>query len=125
MTKSTTLSINVGSSTGCQTTTYTVTAGDTCYNLAATIGIPLAVIEYLNPNMCGPSLQIGATLMMPTKPGCFTYTVQAGDYPYAIAQAFGFPDVSGETLAIINANNLVCTNGICMIYPGQKLVIPV
>ena len=114
--------------------TYTVQWGDTLYSIATKEGTTGAALEAANPGI-NPNLIVpGQVLNLPT-PGtqpqpapvvpapstspsaCVpTYTVQRGDWIYAIARRFGV-----SVPAILAANPGINAN---VLYPGQVLNIP-
>ena len=102
--------------------TYTVQRGDSLYSIAQKFGTTVSEIRALN-NLTSNTLQIGQVLRLPsstptpTPPtgDTTTYTVQAGDSLYRIAQRFGVS--VGD---IIDANNLTST----VLSIGQQLIIP-
>lgn len=114
--------------------TYTVQWGDTLYSIAAKEGVTVAAITAanpgINPNMIVPGqvLNIPAPGTQPqpapvvpapgTAPSACTptYTVQRGDWIYAIARRFGV-----SVPAILAANPGINAN---ILYPGQVLNIP-
>ena len=114
--------------------TYTVQWGDTLYSIAAKEGVTVAAITAanpgINPNMIVPGqiLNIPASGTQPQPPpvstvpsmvpsACTpTYTVQRGDWIYAIGRRFGV-----SVPAILAANPGINPN---ILYPGQVLNIP-
>ena len=98
-------------------TTYTVVTGDSLTSIAAKFGVSLTCLEKANPQITDPNLiQPGAVLNIPSA-GTTSYTVQPGDFLYAIAVKFGV------TLAALEAANPQVTNPTA-IYPGEVLQIP-
>jgi LysM repeat protein len=106
--------------------TYTVQWGDWLNKIAHRYGLTyqalLAANPGLNPNRIYPgqviSIPSGAGTSPETGPtgGATTYTVQRGDWLYAIARKFGV-----SVAALQAANPSVTSN---VVYPGQVLNIP-
>ena len=112
--------------------TYTVQWGDTLYSIAAKEGVTVAAITAANPglnpnlivpgqvlNIPAPGTQPQPAPPAPSSPSSAcppTYTVQRGDWIYAIARRFGV-----SYSAILAANPGVNAN---VLYPGQVLNIP-
>ncbi|MEZ4552467.1 MAG: LysM peptidoglycan-binding domain-containing protein [Dehalococcoidia bacterium] len=105
--------------------TYAVQAGDTLYSIAQRFGSTVDAVASANgisdPNLIYP----GQMLTIPSGSGggnggnggqSATYTVQAGDTLYSIAQRFG-----STVNAIASASGVADAN---VIYPGQVLTIP-
>ncbi|MDL2289407.1 LysM peptidoglycan-binding domain-containing protein [Clostridia bacterium OttesenSCG-928-F22] len=100
---------------------YTVQAGDTLYRIAQRYGTTVDAIKQLN-GLSSDALYIGQQLLIPygngeTPPtqGTSTYTVQAGDTLYRIAQRYG------TTVDTIKQLNGLSSNAL---YIGQQLLIP-
>ncbi len=74
---------------------YTVRAGDTFYSLAQRFGTTVEAIMAANPGVDPDRLMIGQVICIPTPlpgvcpPGTRSYTLQAGDTFYSLAQRFG------------------------------------
>lgn len=123
-------------------TRYTVVRGDTLNRIAQRFGVTLSAIvtrnNLSNPNLIYPGQNLvipapGTTPVPPTavpptgvpptqapptqQPGGTVHTVQRGESLNAIARRYGV-----TIAAIVTANNIVNPN---LIYPGQRLVIPV
>jgi LysM repeat protein len=112
--------------------TYVVQWGDWLNKIAARFGVSpqalLAANPGLNPNRIYPGQVLnipgaGASIPTPTPPsgqppatGPTTYTVQNGDWIYAIARKFGI-----SVPALLAANPGINPN---FVYPGQVLNIP-
>lgn len=114
--------------------TYTVQWGDTLYSIAAKEGVTVAAITAANPGINPNVIVPGQVLNLPapgTRPqpapvatapssspsACTpTYTVQRGDWIYALARRFGV-----SVTAILAANPGINAN---VLYPGQVLNIP-
>ena len=114
--------------------TYTVQWGDTLYSIAAKEGVTVAAITAANPGI-NPNLIVPGQVLNIPAPGAQpqpapvvtvpssstsactpTYTVQRGDWIYALARRFGV-----SVSAILVANPGVNAN---VLYPGQVLNIP-
>ncbi|GAB4565282.1 MAG: hypothetical protein Kow0047_15720 [Anaerolineae bacterium] len=110
------------------TVAYTVQEGETLFSLARRIGVTVDELKRLN-NLESDAIQVGQVLQIPATAagqvptvtpaaaGPVEHVVQRGEYLKLIAEKYG---VSPEE--IIRANNLRNPN---VIYPGQKLIIPV
>jgi len=105
------------------TTSYTVVAGDTLYNIAQSFGITLQALYDANPQLNGSSeIFPGQVLSIPgqavSNPGTTnTYTVVAGDTLSKIAASFGI------TLQALRDANPQLDGG-DLIEVGQVLNIP-
>lgn len=95
---------------------YTVQSGDTLYKIANEYGVTVAEIMELN-NLGTTVLSVGQQLLIPNQSTdtTTTYTVQAGDTLYKIANRYG---VTVDD--IISSNNLSSTT----LQIGQILTIP-
>ncbi|KAJ3012316.1 hypothetical protein HKX48_006343 [Thoreauomyces humboldtii] len=101
--------------------TYTVAAGDYCYEIGQKFGQTVAQLQAENPSLNCNTLQPGTVLCVgagsaPAPAGvCKTYTVQTGDYCYAVATKFS------QTVAQLQAENptLDCNT----LQPGQVLCV--
>ncbi len=107
------------------TVTYTVQRGDTLGTIAQSYNTTIGSIQALNPSIYNPDIiypgqvlviQPGGTGGIPNTGGSNTYTVQAGDTMYSIAQRYN------TTIAALLAVNPQITNP-WLIYPGQVLVV--
>lgn len=116
--------------------TYTVQWGDTLTKIALKFGVTTQAIVAANPGLnpnyivpgqtivipapggpAAPSPTAGPGLVQPPSAGCTpTYTVQRGDWIYAIARRFGI-----SVAALLAANSGTNPN---ILYPGQVLNIP-
>ncbi|MGX7107246.1 LysM peptidoglycan-binding domain-containing protein [Hutsoniella sourekii] len=104
--------------------TYTVQAGDYYYKIANKYGVTVEALKKAN-NATSNFLQVGDKLVIPgsTSPAqpsprpstSGTYTVQAGDYYYKIANKYGV-----TVDALKKANNATSN----FLQVGDKLVIP-
>lgn len=100
-----------------KTATYTVTRGDTLYSIANSYNMSVDQLKQLN-NLTSNTIQVGQTLqVIGTAPQSTqiqgqTYTVQAGDSLYSIAQR------ANTTVDEIMKNNNLSSS---MIYVGQTL----
>lgn len=116
--------------TGGQSGTYTVQWGDWLNKIAQRYGVTYQALIALNPSIDPNKLYPGQIINVPatgsTNPsttpespspgGTTTYTVQRGDWFYAIARKFG---VSVTALQVANPG--INWN---VVYPGQVLNIP-
>lgn len=95
---------------------YRVKPGDTLWLLAQRYGTSVAEIQALNK--VGTSLNTGQFLYLPVEQqgDAIVYRVQPGDTLYLIAQRHG-----RDILAIKEASGLKTD----LLYPGQRLLIPV
>ncbi|MEO8611743.1 MAG: LysM peptidoglycan-binding domain-containing protein [Chloroflexota bacterium] len=119
--------------------TYTIQRGDTLFRIATHNNTTVSEIAAANPGININLIQPGQVIQLP---GCTasgsgevtapttapdtsgnpptgsgtTYTVQAGDTLFAIAQRFGV-----TVQAIVNANNMSNPNNLSL---GQELIIP-
>jgi LysM repeat protein len=110
--------------------TYTVQWGDWLNKIAAQFGVTtqalIAANPGINPNFITPgqvlNIPSGTTGLTPVPPSNpppgnpSTYTVQRGDWIYALARRFGVPVAS-----LLAANPGINPN---LLYPGQVLTIP-
>ena len=103
--------------------TYTVQAGDTLYNIAVRSGVTLSQLEAANPNLSNYSLIYpGQVINLPQGAGVpvtggSTYTVQAGDTLFGIANAHNtnVPVLMALNPFIVNSN---------LIYVGEVITLP-
>ncbi|HEX9117249.1 MAG TPA: LysM peptidoglycan-binding domain-containing protein [Anaerolineae bacterium] len=123
------LGVFVPTASGAQTgTTYTVQAGDTLANIAATYGTSVAALMQANGLSSADVVWVGQTLIIPVQVGssgspsagsgnaASSYTVQVGDTIASIAAQLG---VSSTALA--NANGLTNPD---LLWVGQRLLVP-
>ena len=107
------------------TFSYTVQQGDTMFSIAQHFGVSLNALLAANPQVTNPNqLYPGQNVCVPRTtppptcpPGTFSYTVQAGDSMWSIAQRFG---VSLD--ALIAANPQIPNPS--QIVPGQIVCVP-
>jgi len=124
-------------------TVYTVQWGDTLNRVSAKYGVSVAAIGAANPGLNPNFISVGQTINVPcpdqtVPPGAFptagpppstvttnpppapscqpTYTVQRGDWTYALARRFGI-----SVQSLMSANPNVNVN---YLYPGQVLNVP-
>lgn len=88
-----------------------IAPGDTLWKLAKSHGVPLALLESVNPNLDPENLLVGQIVKIPR-----VWLVSKGDTLFVIAHTFG---VSVESIAQLN--NIEQPD---VIYPGQQLLIP-
>jgi spore germination protein len=94
---------------------YTVQSGDSAYLIAQRFGVPVQQLLTAN-QLTGNDITIGQRLYIPIQVSkVITYTVQAGDTLYKIAQRY-----TTTVESIMMQNRLTSTN----LYVGQRLVIP-
>jgi len=112
--------------------TYTVQWGDTLGKIALKFGVTTQAIVAANPGLNPNYIVPGQVLVIPAAGGAEmpeptasaaqpaactpTYTVQRGDWFYAIARRFGV-----SVTALAQANPSINSN---IVYPGQVLNIP-
>ena len=107
------------------TITHTVQVGETLASIAKRYGTTPEAIMRAN-NLSSPAIRVGQKLIVPLPPGStptptprqrqVTHIVQPGEYLELIAQRYGV-----TVRAIMEANAMTTD----VIYPGQRLVIPV
>lgn len=97
---------------------YIIKAGETLTSIASKVGIPLAVLVSLNPEVDPLNLQVGELLCLPEESVCPSgvfWEVEEGDTFYKIAKANG---VSLEALIAlnpyVNPNNLQIGQFLCL-----------
>ena len=111
-------------------TTYTVVAGDTVSDIAATYGLSTPSVLALNGLSWSSTIHPGQVLKLtssgpvapapapaPVAPELVRHTIAAGDTVGGVAAAYGV-----STEAVLAANGLGWSS---LIFPGQTLVIPV
>lgn len=112
--------------------TYTVQPGDTCVEIAQSLGVTVEALRSANPGIDAgcTNLQPGQELVVPGTSGAAsratptpapstgggrTYTIQPGDTCYDIAQRYGV-----DLQALISLNGLNCQ----ALQPGHTIRIP-
>ncbi len=116
---------------------YSVTSGDTLYDLSRYYGVPVSMILQYNPGVQPKSLQLGTRLVIPgikdlppyrrasassasepvdTKSFVGTYTVQPGDTLWSISLRY-----STSVEALAQANGLSLTG---LLHDGDSLRVP-
>ncbi|OEH86467.1 hypothetical protein BHU72_13665 [Desulfuribacillus stibiiarsenatis] len=97
---------------------YVIRSGDTIFLLSKRFHIPMDNILHFNPKIDPDNLQIGQTICLPLDP-CpenQSYTIQAGDTFYRLANRYGL-----SVDAIVRANPNVNPDALQI---GQKICMP-
>lgn len=106
--------LNISNSTNSNTTTYTVSKGDTLYNIAKKYNVSVDNLKVFN-NLTSNNLSIGQILQIPTNSSNATYIVKKGDTLYSIAKKYN------TTVDTIKSLNNLTNNSLSI---NQTLILP-